>query len=750
VTAGRFFREARLPGMTPGPVRVPSESQRAAIEAPAEPLLVLAGPGAGKTFCLIERIRYLLEQLGFSPDRVCAFTFTNKAAGEIAERLQRTLGENAALVKTGTIHAFCAELLREFGSRIGIAAGFGIADEAYQRAVLRRLGQSPRWHGTLLGRFGAHRFRGVPFQHRNDAEAFERYERFLIERRVLDFDMLVIRAAELLADAGVVQRVRARWDCVLVDEFQDLNPFQYQVVRELGRDHAHIFAVGDEEQSIYSWAGADPHVFLDFMNDFGLTTKVSLRENRRCPREILALARRLVEINAPMFPDRKVLQADRESAHCVEALTFATDDDELAWIIEDVRRQHDEHGVAWGDIALLYRRHQIGEVAEAGFLAAGLPCRLASGHALADDAVVAYVIAALRVIACSDDIHEEGFLEAMLSPALRDDARARAEASTRTLRKQLACIARELPRDHGDAKQIRRAFYALNNLGALGCRHTALPALVEELLAQRVGAYRSILEEHHDALTDPRDHAEVVRLAERLRTAQETGRGLWLPRLRGVEIALKGMLGGAGLRMVSLGGTPPHEAERLCPEDAPVLGLSLALFKALQLLRVGSFPNVSATSRPSTWRRPTATWRAPRSSRSRPCACAMASSPGSFTRSSGRGCRSRRVRRGRTGSRSATSPPRRLSRRCGRGSASSAAAMCSSRTTGISSTFRSCAAWPGKRSARTTRFPSPAPCSPAAASSRIWPASSASTRAPRIARWTMRARSPASASRCTR
>ena len=141
------------------PGRVPSASQRAAIEAPAEALLVLAGPGAGKTFCLIERIRFLLEQMAMDPARICAFTFTNKAAGEIAERLARTIGDRAALVKTGTIHAFCAELLREFGSRVGLERGFGIIDEDAQEAVLRRIGQYSKWNSQLLKRFSAHRLR---------------------------------------------------------------------------------------------------------------------------------------------------------------------------------------------------------------------------------------------------------------------------------------------------------------------------------------------------------------------------------------------------------------------------------------------------------------------------------------------------------------------------------------------------------------------------------------------------------------
>src|SRR5690242_5538675 len=125
---GAVIREVDPPPIE-APSHLPSPSQRQAIEAEPAPLLVLAGPGAGKTFCLIERIRYLIEQLGLSPERLCAFTFTNKAAGEIAERLARSLGSRAAPLKTGTIHAFCAELLREFGERVGLQRGFGIVDE---------------------------------------------------------------------------------------------------------------------------------------------------------------------------------------------------------------------------------------------------------------------------------------------------------------------------------------------------------------------------------------------------------------------------------------------------------------------------------------------------------------------------------------------------------------------------------------------------------------------------------------------
>lgn len=584
-----------LPSATPDatdtPPKVPSDSQRAAIEAPAKALLVLAGPGAGKTYCLIERIRYLLEILAFDPARICAFTFTNKAAGEIAERLERTLGDRASLLRTGTIHAFCAELLREFGSRIGIQPGFGIADEAYQRTVLRRLGYQPQFCGNLLTRFTKHRYSSEPFEFRKDAQVFERYEQILSQRRMLDFDSLVVQAARLLRDKGVLQRVQARWDCILVDEFQDLNPYQYEVVREIGREHGHIFAVGDEEQSIYSWAGADPRVFKTFLNDFAVGATVNLRENRRCPREILAYARRLIEINPSLFDQRKELESQREVPGCISALSFANDDDEMAWVIADLRRRRDEQAMPWGDAALLYRSHRIGDAAESALLAAGVPCRLAHGRAIGDDPVVAYVVAAIRVIADPDETTEEALLETVLPAPLLDAQRAQATESGATLRQQLAQSARALARDDADGKKIRRAFSALNNLATLGERHRDLVSLVEDLLAQRVGTYRTALEEHHDALTDPDDHDEVVRLADRLASAD--GRHVvWLPRLGGLEIPLRGMLVGVGIGRVAIGGLPPDGAVSLAPDDAPVLGLPLALFKALQRLRGRRIPDV--------------------------------------------------------------------------------------------------------------------------------------------------------------
>jgi len=578
-----------MPSAPPAPaptIAVPSPSQRRAIEADPHSLLVLAGPGAGKTYCLIERIRFLIEHHNFDPARICAFTFTNKAAGEITHRLETRLGVAAEKIKSGTIHAFCAELLRELGAQVLLEPGFGIADEEYQLNVLRRIEGPRKWHRSVLTRFSAHRFRGDPLQH-NDLALFHQYERFLTDRKMVDFDTLVIKAAELLESESVAAaQLRSRWDVVLVDEFQDLNPVQYRVIRALARDHRHVFAVGDDEQSIYSWAGADPTVFRDFVKDFEIRTIVHLEENRRCPEDVFALARKLMLANTPIFADRVVPRADRASTFPIRTLAFETDDDEEAWMVEDIRRDHAEHGHRWGDVALLYRKHDIGNRLEAAFLNAGIPCRLAQGRALADDPVVAYVLAATRVIAFpSDMVFRDAFFRVVLPRALFDEAQAKAEESQRELRIQLRRMAAQFTRADETGRQIRRALADWKNLEAVGKQHSTLAALVMELLSRRIGKLRSVLDDRHDELSDPASLPDVVRLADRLRSARARGAEVWIPPMKGIEIPIKGMLTEIGINAVRGVDAPPG-AERLGPNDVPSVGLPLGIFKAAQLVEM--------------------------------------------------------------------------------------------------------------------------------------------------------------------
>src|SRR6185295_14210186 len=221
---------------------------------------------------------------------------------------------------------------------------------------------------------------------------------------------------------------------------------------------------------------------------------------------------------------------------------------------------------------------------EAAFLGAGIPCRLASGRAIVEDPIIAYVLAALQVVARPKDVHDDAFLEVALPKQLVADARARCPRTSRTLREELEATARELGRENADARRIRRACYSLDNLPALARQHTTVMGLIEELLSHRVGEYRTALEENHDELSDPVDHPEAVSLARRLTDARRAGRTIWIERRRGAEIPLAGLLRRAGFHDVSLAPMPPSDAEPILVDDAPVLGLPLALFKALQCL----------------------------------------------------------------------------------------------------------------------------------------------------------------------
>lgn len=568
-------------------------SQRAAIEAPPGPALVLAGPGAGKTYCLIERIRFLIERATLDPSRIYAFTFTNKAAEEIASRLD-DLGPAAQLVKRGTIHAFCAELLRQHGHHEGLERGFGIADENYQRNVLSRLGQPIRFHNGLLATFTLHRLKGHPLSDR-DAPVFADYVRKLERKNVADFDMLVVKAAHLLeTNAGVAAETRKRWDYILVDEFQDLNPRQYEVVRALAREHRNIFAVGDDEQSIFSWTGADLNLFGDLQNDFGIVRPLTLRDNHRCPKQVFDIAKSLVNRNPRGRWTKEDVVATHETTHPLRALNFGDDVGEEEWLLKDLRTDREQNNLQWGDYAILYRKHEIGASLEASLVSASIPCRLAHGRALGDDLVIAYVIAALKVIADpSDDAHQQEFLKVVLPPSLMDLLRTKVEQGGEGLRAQMEAHARSLSPRAPSASKLWRALFALRNLESLGRKHDSLQSLVEELLSQRVGVYKTKLEELAEdpgeqkgksVLTDPDANPEVVSLATRLTLALDSGAMVWVQPMGGAEIPLRAMLRSGGFTRFALGPRCPDDAEPVSRNACPSCGVVLGVFKALQLV----------------------------------------------------------------------------------------------------------------------------------------------------------------------
>ncbi len=571
--------------MTPPPRPTPSPAQSKAIGAGAGPVLVLAGPGAGKTFCLIERIRFLVDQGGVDPERICALTFTNKAAEEVAARLRRELGPRADVVTRSTIHSLCVKILRTHGEALGLEKGFGIADEDYQKELLGWLKVPPRWRSNLLGRFGLARLGAKPLQE-DDARTFGHYRAYLAKRGMIDFDDIVHRTKELFDRfPETAAEVAGRWDHLLVDEVQDLNPVQFSIVTTLGRAHGNVFVVGDDEQSIFSWTGADPRLIATFANEFRAVDRIVLDENRRTAGQIFALARRLISSNVPLFGPKHIT-ATHESEYPVLTRSFPDEHAEVAWLLEDVQADRAASGLPWGEYAVLYRKHADGNLLEGALMQAGLPCRLAHGRALADDLAVRYLIAALKVITYpGDPVINEGFARVVLPEALCDALRKAALKDGIGFLGTLHRQARARPRTNEEGRKIRRALAAMQNLTALGQRHRHLARLVDEILSQRVGAYHTILEQRAEELSDPAGYPEVARLAGELERVRDARAPVLIQAMGGLEIGLAGMLAGAGIRLFEVTTTPPTGQFVLGPAwSCPDLGLALTVFKALQFL----------------------------------------------------------------------------------------------------------------------------------------------------------------------
>src|SRR5213596_1482934 len=575
----------------------PLPQQRLAIEAPLGPVLVVAGPGAGKTFCLIARINHLINTRGLAPERICAVTFTNRAAEEIAVRLEHTLGDRAEGVTRGTIHALCLALLREHAEVAGLRKGFGVADEQYQNVILGRLHVPLEQRGSLLKRFSRHRVQDYRLTD-DDARLYREYAVWLVHRNMLDFDDLVVKAEALVRTHGdIADAIAARWDYLLVDEFQDVNAVQYDLLKRLAAPHGNFFAVGDDEQSIFTWTGADPYVLVRFSRDYEIDRPIVLDKNCRCSRQIFETARRVLAQNPQLF--EKQLSAEQESAYEVGAFAFRDEEEEAAWLLEDILADRAASGLGWGDYAILYRRHKVGEYLEGRLVRAGIPCRLARGRSLVEDDVIKYVIAALGIVRDpGDPVALEAFARCVLSPHFLQEVLASppfplsANAERGDVGDFLSAVrtlARRRPAQDPDTKKLWRLVFQVENLRALTRSHRALVPLVDEILSQSVGPYRNALEERHDELTDPAAIPEAVRLAERLAAAIAAEQEIVIAPQGGLEIALRGMLAAAGFRHVPSSSATRREVKEvgevvIGAQDGGPHGLALTLFKALQNL----------------------------------------------------------------------------------------------------------------------------------------------------------------------
>jgi len=390
-----------------------NESQREAVCHGDGPLLVFAGAGSGKTRALTYRIAYLIEACGVAPESILAVTFTNKAAGEMKERIRTLIGDRAAALWAGTFHSMCARMLRRHGRAIKVEPNFVIFDTPDQMALIKEAlsvvdvdqkeFKPPDVHqrisaakNELIGPTEFRRTRKGPFDE-IVGRAYRIYQEKLAQNNALDFDDLIMRAVQLLREAPEVrEHYQDRFGYVLVDEYQDINFAQYTLVKLLGEKHRNVCVVGDDDQSIYGWRGADVGIILDFEKDYPDAHVVKLEQNYRSTQRILECANEVIAPNRGRAPKR--LWTDAEPGESVTVYEAVNEQEEAHYVASCISRAVQERGRAYRDFAILYRTNAQSRVLEEAFLTQGLPYRIVGGVRFYERREIKDLIAYLRVL----------------------------------------------------------------------------------------------------------------------------------------------------------------------------------------------------------------------------------------------------------------------------------------------------------------------------------------------------------------
>ncbi len=363
--------------------------QQQAVMAGLGPVLVLAGPGAGKTRVLTYRIAYLIGSLGVRPYNLMAVTFTNKAAREMGNRVVDLLGGQSPSLSLGTFHSTCARLLRREAENLPFTRDFVIFDADDQvglvKQALRDLDLDEKRfrpqsvHGSISrAKNELLQVDDFPIQTYRDeivARVYQRYQELLLTSNAVDFDDLLLWTAQLLEQNPAVRdRYARRYEHVLVDEFQDTNMAQYTLLKHLASFHRNLFVVGDTDQSIYRWRGADYRNVIRFEEDFPDTQVILLEQNYRSTQNILDAAMAVIEPNPHRTP--KQLFTDRGQGPKIEAREFYDDREEAAYVVDAIASMVARGEAEPGDFALMYRTNAQSRVLEEAFLRANLPYRL--------------------------------------------------------------------------------------------------------------------------------------------------------------------------------------------------------------------------------------------------------------------------------------------------------------------------------------------------------------------------------------
>jgi len=393
--------------------------QREAVVHERGPLLVLAGAGSGKTRVLAYRVAYLIRARAVAPHRILAVTFTNKAAGEMRERIAHLIGEHLTEgIWIGTFHRICGRILRRWGERCGIPSRFVVFDEDDQRScvreALRRLGIDERRlaPGAVLSAISAAKNEGL--DHLTYAEqattyfeqvisaVWQTYQKILAEHEALDFDDMLLDTLRLFETCpDVLAHYQEQFMHILVDEYQDTNPVQFRLLRHLASRHRNLCVVGDADQSIYAWRGADIRNILEFERDFPDARVIKLEQNYRSTKTILRAAEHLIQKNTHRYPKR--LWTHNPAGELITVYAAWDEQEEAHFVVDRIRALR-EQGIPLRACAVLYRINAMSRQFEEAFLRAGIPYQIVGALRFYERREIKDLLSYLRLLVNPRDV----------------------------------------------------------------------------------------------------------------------------------------------------------------------------------------------------------------------------------------------------------------------------------------------------------------------------------------------------------